>query len=387
MRIPATRSLLLILLLLNGACLPGRTPGRQPESARNIILFIGDGMGAEHRTAATWMQHGPEGRLAMDGLAISGWVDTLNHAGEVTDSAAAATALATGVRTLNGRLGLDAEGRPLPTILQRAQQQGKSVGLVTTTPVTHATPAAFAARALSRREADNIATQLAEANLDVLLGGGESDFLPPEETGCHPQPGRRRDGRNLIDELRRQGVRQVCSADQLAALEWSAGDRVLGLFADGGLVRPFAPSLAEMTGAAIAMLAANPRGFFLMVEGGQIDWASHDNDAVHAIGDTLGLDEAVRVALEFAAGRSDTLIIVTADHETGGMELQRPTPGSADADCLFVMPDGASFCVTWTSKDHTHRPVPTTAEGPGSRRLRDRHHLTHIHDVMEQVMR
>ncbi|HEY63103.1 MAG TPA: alkaline phosphatase [Caldilineae bacterium] len=348
------------------------------KHARAIILFIGDGMGEAQRTAGRWAAVGRDGMLAMDAMPFSGWSCTASANSAVTDSAAAATALATGVKTNNGMIAVDPAGRPLTTILERAQTRGKAVGLVTTTQVTHATPAAFAAHVRSRKEMLEIARQMIAAGVDVLLGGGEDEFLPTTMSGCYPQPGERSDGRNLIAEAVAVGYTYVCDADALAAVDPTSTSRLLGLFADEGMVRPFSPSLAEMTRKAIEILSQDPDGFFLMVEGGQIDWASHANDAANAIADVIGLDEAVSVALAHAATAPDTLIIVTADHETGGMRVDLV----AGEQGPFYMPDGTPFYVSWTTGGHTSVDVPTTAQGPWADLLAGTYENTYIHDVM-----
>lgn len=157
-----------------------------------------------------------------------------------------------------------------------------------------------------------------EAEPDVLLGGGEDEFLPVSETGCYQEPGERDDGRNLISEAIEDEYIYVCNEESFASIDISTTTKLIGLFSDEGMIRPYAPSLAETTKTAIDILSKNEKGFFLMVEAGQIDWACHQNDAENAISDTIGLDEAVAVSKQFASRSNNTLIIVTADHETGG---------------------------------------------------------------------
>jgi alkaline phosphatase len=252
------------------------------EKATNIILFIGDGMGEEHRKAASWTTVGETGFLAMDDMPTIGWAQTRSADNLVTDSAAAATAMSTGVKTNNGVIGLDANLNFVPTILEEAKRQGKMTGLVTTTQVTHATPAAFAAHVENRNMMTDIAVQIIDARVDVILGGGEDEFFPFTDIGCFPEAGERDDGRNLIDESVAVGYTYVCDPASFSAIDPISTDRLLGLFADEGMPRPFSPSLVEMTHKAIDILSKNPAGFFLLVEGGQIDWASHSNDAENA---------------------------------------------------------------------------------------------------------
>lgn len=361
------------------------TETARPEPVR-VILFIGDGMGAEHRQAAAWMGFGRDGQLVMDGLKVHGSLRTSSVGNQVTDSAAAATALASGVKTRNGLVGLNPDGEEVITAFDRAQELGLAVGLVTNTPLPHATPAGFAAHSENRWDMNGIAPQLLEAEVDVLLGGGENYFLPTGSQGCHPEPGKREDGRNLVAEAQKSSYHTLCRPEELAALETAGIDRLLGVFADEGIPRPFQPSLAEMTSAAVEVLSQDPEGFFLVVESGQIDWASHGNVAANAILDTLALDEAVRVGLDFADCHANTLLIVTADHETGGMDTHSQPTGNAGEDGPFTGLGEFVFYVTWTTKTHTSALVPVTAQGPGAYILEGENDITAVyHAVLEAL--
>jgi len=354
----------------------------QTSAPVRIILLIGDGMGAAQRTAAQWASVGLTGHLMMDTLPVSGWARTVNVYGEITDSAAAATAIATGVKTANGRIGQAPDGTPLVTILEQARARGLAAGLVTNTPIVDATPAAFAAHTGSRYAGAEIARQLLTARVEVLLGGGENVFLPEGWTGQYPDPGTRTDGRNLIAEAVQAGYTYVWDGAGLRAAAVLNAPYVLGLFADGGMPRPHTPSLAEMTGHALTLLSPRPQGFFLMVEGGQIDWACHANDAVRAIGDTLDFDAAVAVALRYAAQTENTLVIVTSDHETGGMLLSlNPNGGQA-----FTMPDGTPFYVTWTTDGHTDASMLVNAQGPWSELAAGSYENTHLYTLMATAL-
>ena len=352
-----------------------------PE-VKNIIIFIGDGMGEEHRKAARLVKVGSAGKLSMDNMPTRGFLQTHSADNLITDSAAAATALATGVKTNNGVIGLDANLGFVPTILEDAKNQGKLVGLVTTVHITHATPAAFSSHVENRDMMTNIALQMLNADIDVLLGGGEDEFLPISENGCYPEAGERDDGSNLIQVAISIGYTYVCDLPSFRAIDSSSSLKLLGLFGDEGMIRPFSPSLAEMTQSAIDILSKKPKGFFLMVEGGQIDWASHDNDAANAISDTIDFDEAVEVAKQFSLIDRDTLIIVTADHETGGMFVSPSSSGLASEDGPFRTADGNLFYVNWSTTGHTAVNVPITSQGPASERLSGVHDNTFVHSVM-----
>lgn len=355
---------------------------RSAPHAKNIILVVGDGMGEYHRKTAQWRKIGQFGSLAMDDMPVSGYSKTGSANSFITDSAAAATALSTGEKTNNDVIGLDPDLNILTTILEEAQSLGKAVGLVTTTQITHATPAAFAAHVESRDMMTEIASQMLSARVDVLLGGGESEFLPTSETGCYPNSGMRTDSRNLINEAITAGYTYICDSAGLTAVDPAATTRLLGLFADEGMSRPFTPSLTEMVRKAVDILSMNPTGFFLMVEGGQIDWASHSNDSTNAINDTIELDAAVEVIQAFAGISDETLIIVTADHETGGMTAYLEPTGNPSEDGPFQMPDLTPFYIDWSSSDHTSSMVPTTAQGPSSKWLTGEYENTYIYTVM-----
>jgi len=386
-----TRILLVSLLaasILFGGCESKARPPvvKSTETARNIILLIGDGMGEAQRKAAQWQYVGQNKKLAMDKMQVTGWVMTGAKNDRVTDSAAAGTAMATGIKTRNRVVGKDSRLRNLESILEIAKAKGKSTGLVTTTQVTHATPASFAAHVDDRKKMLEIASQLSKAQVNVLLGGGEDFFLPKTETGCYPDAGRRPNDQNLINQMKASGYTYVCREASLNAVGPASTRYLLGLFADDGLVRPFKPSLATMTEKALSILSQNPNGFFLMVEGGQIDWAGHKNDAANIIGDTVSFDHAVAAVTRFASNRNDTLVIVTADHESGDMAIDTRSSGKQGEDGPFKMPDGALFFVNWGRSGHSAKDVPLSASGPGAYLLKGRYQNTRIYAVMRAVM-
>jgi alkaline phosphatase len=350
--------------------------------AKAIILFIGDGMGANHRLGAQWLALGQGNLLAMDGMPVKGMMETLLANGTITDSAGAATALASGVKTNYGVLGMAPGNIPVETILEQAEARGWATGLITTNPLTDATPAAFAAHVSYRSRLLEIAKQMMAAGVDVLLGGGEDDFLPRGVQGCFPKSGHRNDGLNLVDDALDEDYTLVCSGQELMALDVSRVTKLIGFFGDDELAQPYNPSLADMTRVAIEILSQDPDGFFLMVEGGQIDWESHDNHAREALQLTVGLNAAVVMAQVYALGEPDTLIIVTADHETGGMSLNLDCKGSYRQDGPFSMPDGTAFCVDWESTHHTGLDVPVTAQGPWSWMLYGEYPNTWVYRVM-----
>jgi alkaline phosphatase len=373
-----------------------------PQTARSVILLIGDGMGNAQRTAGRLYSVGRDGQLAMDSLPVAGLARTWATDNVVPDSAAAGTALATGVKTRRESIGVDAAGGSATTILEMAKQAGKSTGLVTNVQLADATPASFAAHNIERRDYLAIALDMFSHNVDVLLGGGEDYFLPKGTAGCFPDDGDRTDGRNLIDEAMASGYKHVCSAADLSAVDPSATDKLLGTFADYEMARPFTPSLADMTDKALAILDKNSSGFFLMVEGGQIDLAAHANNAVGMLGDVAGFDAAVKVALQYQTQHPETLVIVTADHATGGLAIKDtamdgpcPDPDPNDPreckslfqeDGPFSESKDGKFWIDWTSFDHTADDVPVMAVGPDSTALTGNYENTHIFEVMRDAL-
>ena len=358
---------------------PVPSPQSSPQPARYIILFIGDGMGANHRQAAAWSQ----GSLTMDSLAVQGWMKTASLTLPITDSAAAATAMAAGQRTGDLMVGVNLAGQPLETILEQARQLGLSAGLVTTSMLSDATPAAFAAHHISRQAYNEISLQLAESGVEVLLGGGEAHFLPPEAPTCHTKPGERSDGRNLVEEMIVAGYTYVCDPAVFESLDPSASPRLLGLFSSLGYPGDTQyPPLEDMTRAALTTLSQDPEGFFLMVEGAQIDWAAHDNNAAWMLQEMAGLDQAVAAAVEFAGQHPNTLIIVTADHETGALQLSQQPTGRSNESGPFSIPNGGLFYLHWLSGSHTAVNVRVSAQGPGADMLTGANHLTRVYDAM-----
>lgn len=315
----------LILLLLAPVALA--QPTGDTDRPRNVILFVSDGCGPASFTLARDFlryKNGTE-RLVIDNLLV-GSIRTYATDSRVTDSAAGATAFACGVKTYNGAIAVDTLQAPVATLLEAAEARGMATGLVATSRITHATPAAFAAHVLSRSMESEIAEQELAHNVDVFFGGGLDYFLPLDAEG------RREDGRNLLTEAEAAGYQVVRNREGFDAVDQAP---VLGLFAgshmDYEIDRDPAqqPSLAEMTAKAIDLLKDDPDGFFLMVEGSRIDHAAHGNDAAAHLHDILAFDEAISAALAFADGDKQTLIVSTSDHETGGLSLGRNVDGRA----------------------------------------------------------
>ncbi|WP_054951303.1 alkaline phosphatase [Numidum massiliense] len=286
--------------------------GPPEQIATNVIFMIPDGFSADHATNYRWFK----GRKAAWDDLLVGMVKTHSADNKITDSAAAGTAMATGVKTNNGMISVDPQGKERQTILEAARSAGKKTGLVVTSNVTNATPAVFASHVTSRHNERAIAPQMLD-RVDVLLGGGKQFFLPMAKGG-------KQQGRDLVVEANRRGFRLI---ENRAALRLARADKILGLFANAEMAPELdrdetnEPSLQEMTAKAIDILSQNSSGFFLMVEGSQIDRASHAHDAAWAMKDIAAFEQAVQTAVDFARADGHTLVVIAGDHDTGGMSV------------------------------------------------------------------
>jgi alkaline phosphatase len=300
--------------------------------AKNVIVLIVDGCSAEQYTFARWYKGAP---LSFDPHRV-GSVKTYIADSVIADSAPAASAFATGVRTSDKHISVgphrrtltgvpvpseDLQYRPFATVLEGARLLGKATGIVATSRVTHATPGAYLAHTASRSSEDDIMEQAVHQGVDVVLGGGRQHLLPKGSTG-----GVRADGENLYQTVKGWGYAVPETRAELHSIKQG---RVFGLFADDHMDpeidrpnrHPDQPTLAEMTLKAIELLAQDRDGFFLMVEGSQVDWACHANDVPHMLSDLLAYDQAVEAALAFAKRNGRTLVLAVSDHNTGGFSI------------------------------------------------------------------
>lgn len=321
-----------------------RLPLVDDRPIKNVIFIIGDGTGLAQLYTGQASLAGPNGRLHIQRMPVTGLVNT--HAANrlITDSAAGATAYSCGIKTDNGMIGQLPDNRPCKTILEFAEEKGKSTGLVATSTITHATPASYAAHIDSRSKQAEIAEQYVNSDIEILLGGGLEYFVPESNASSS-----RNDNRNLISEFEANGYEFV---DNVGELQSSSSGKILGLFSDSGMPSENrTPTLKEMSEKAIDVLNQNEDGFFLMIEGSQIDWAGHGNDASYALRELADFDAAVATVLDFAEQDGETLVVLTADHETGGMNI---LSGSSEEQLKIV----------WTTDYHTGIPVPVMAYGP-----------------------
>ena len=300
------------------------TPPGTAQQPRNVIVLYADG------AALTQLEFGRySSRVLRDaGYAVTdtvlgqgsiGLLTTHSHGAFVTDSAAAASAMSTGVKTTNGAIGVGPEGKPERTAVEFAKAQGKRIGLVTTAEIYDASPAAFSVHTRSRGNFADIVDQYLALEPDVMLGGGSDQFLPEGTPGS-----KRKDRRDVLAAFMSKGYAVARTADELRKM---GGPRLLGLFADEAMdfeidrASTLQPSYAEMVAVALKSLQDSPRGFFLFAENENTDTAGHRNDAAALMRDLWAFDEGVRVALEFQKRHPDTLIVVTGDHETGGLSI------------------------------------------------------------------
>jgi len=315
------------------------------ENPENIILFIGDGMGVGHITAGKIAR----GNINLERFAVMGLVTTHSANQLVTESAAAATALATGYKTNNRAISVSVDKEPLKTLFEYAKEQGKSIGVVVTKSVTGATPAAFLAHAEDRRQQADIAEQIATGDLDVLIGGGWAYFVPANNYGS-----KRKDQKNLLATLETR-MPLILNYDKLS--EHIDTQKLAALLAPGGLPQAVDRnySLTRLTEIALDILSRNRNGFVLVVEGSQIDTAAHDHNPQYLITELIDFDDAVGAGLDFAQKNRRTLIVVTADHETGGVAVH-------DGSIQTRQVTSTAF----TTTGHTAAMVPLFSDGPGS---------------------
>ena len=336
-----------------GAADLGRDLG-VPSAAPKVILMIGDGMGPVHLEAASLYAHGRAGALFMERMPARGELLTASLSG-LTDSAAAATSMSAGIKTYNGRVAIDGAGAEVETMVEFAHRLGLRAGIVSSAMLAHATPAAFSAHHPDRQAYIPIADdQALNVQPDVLFGGGARKVLPQG-------PQSDRDDQGLLDALSNAGYRIVQNRVELEATLTSPGGRLFGVFApehmDYVLDRDASttqPSLAQMSLAALEHLETSTTGFFLMIEGARIDMASHGNDLERTVTETLDFDQAIEAVAGWAQTQENVTILVTADHECGGLRIEAPRPKGQFPE------------VTWQWGQHTNARVPIFGQGPGS---------------------
>lgn len=337
--------LIIIVLMIPFISCQSMESNEGSDIPKNIILLIGDGMSYPQITATEYAH----GELNLTSMPYSGVIYTRSYDSKVTDSASSATALAAGFKTINGMLGVLPDGSPVESIAHYAGELGKTTALLATSTITHATPAAFAIHHDDRGDTFIIAEKYVDSGIDMLLGAGSNYFLPENEGG------ERSDGRNLISEMEEKGYLYLDREEQLSEIN---GRNQVIAFLEGQNLAP-APDrgdqMIQLTQAALAQLSQNPDGFFMMIEGSQIDWAGHDNDAEWMMNEMIDFDHVIGQVLEFAENDGNTLVIVTADHETGGLTLPRE--------------DNEILGYEFSTGSHTALHVPIYSYGPSAEKF------------------
>lgn len=341
----ATRFFTLFLLTITQLFLTANTSFSQTASDkeithhRNVILLIGDGMGIAHIYSV--MTAVPD-KLNITRCTNTALVKTSSANDDVTDSAAAGTAIATGTKTNNGSIGVDTANRPLESMLKIAERNGLSTGLVATSDITHATPASFIACVQNRGMTDDIARQFLDTDIDVFIGGGFNSFS------------KRKDNINYIDSLRAANYNIATTVEELE--KYHSG-KLAGLLYPAhapNIIDGRGEMLGKATSKALELLSQNESGFFLMIEGSQVDWGGHDNNINYMQSELLDFDKAVGMAIDFAQKNPETLVIVTADHETGGLTLEESKTDNGKMNRVF------------NTEGHTASPVALFAFGKGA---------------------
>ena len=321
----------------------------QGNAPKYVFYLIGDGLGFSQRQMAEYYLQNTSGdpsrKLVMNTLPVSGINTTHSANSLITDSAAAGTALACGVKTDNGVIAQDAQGNDVLTLIEAAESKGMKTGLVSTARITHATPAAFASHNESRNNENEIAVDFVDSGVDFIVGGGARHFLPmstpkdKKDYSGETMKSKRKDETDVVEEFESKGYSTYIGkegTDALKAEDFIDDEKVFGALTYSHLpyeidrqnLYPELPSIGELTDKAIDFLSKGDEGFFLMVEGGRIDHAAHGNDAVGTIYDTLAFDEVVKSAYEFYYDHpEETLVVVVGDHETGGLGLGMDAKG------------------------------------------------------------
>ena len=330
--------------------------------AKNIILMIGDGMGITQITAGMYANGN---KINLEKFPVVGLHKSHASDNLVTDSAAGATAFASGIKTYNGAIGVNPDTMAMPTILEEAEENGLATGLVSTSSIVHATPASFIAHQKLRKMYEAIAADFLKTEIDLFIGGGKKYFEQ-----------RTNDNRNLYKELENNGylVSDFFKAD-LGQIKIPSDKNFAYFTANEEPIpvaqgRDYLPLASKM--AVDHLSQKNDKGFFLMIEGAQIDWGGHANDSEYIISEMLDFDKAIGNVLEFAAKDKETLVIITADHETGGYSINY----GSTMDTLKT---------SFTSDYHTASLIPVFAYGPGAERFSGIYNNTQIYYKMREA--
>lgn len=339
--------LLLVILSVAGCNQVNNTKNQQTQSEKplNIILLIGDGMGLSQVSSAFYYSDNTNFKR----FKHIGLINTSSATHKITDSGAGGTAIATGKKTYNKAIGVDIDSLPVQNLVEILSKSGYATGFVVTCQVVHATPATFYAHVKSRNLYEDIAIQLVHSDIDFFAGGGTNYFQ------------RRTDGINYLDSLKAYGFTiDTISLDNISNFEHN---KKYGFLLDTNYLLPISERkndyFPKATQKAIDYLSQNEKGFFLVVEGSQIDWGCHDNDADYVISEMLDFDKAIGSALDYAQKDTNTLVIVLADHETGGFTLGAKDTVNMKSDYHTISP-------TFATTGHSATLIPVFAFGKGA---------------------
>ena len=319
-----------------------------PKKPKNIILLIGDGMGLTQVSCSFYFNDKKSNFLRFKEIGLH---QNTPVGAKITDSAAGATAFAAGIKSYNGAISVDKDTQAVETILEILSQKGLSTGVVSTSSITHATPASFYAHVKYRKMQEDIAADLVDSQVDFFAGGGHKFFC------------QRKDDQNLLKSLEMKGF--IMDTTEISRKKLSIDKKYGFLLASDAMPRMEegrGDFLPKATKAALNYLSQDDNGFFLMVEGSQIDWGGHANDANYIIEEMKDFDKVIGEALDFAEKDGNTLVVVTADHETGGFALSSAKVRRQD--------DYRGITPTFSTGGHTASLIPVFAYGPGAEQFK-----------------
>ncbi|HTU16378.1 MAG TPA: alkaline phosphatase [Solirubrobacterales bacterium] len=425
----AAAGLTLVLALVALIAKNDSSKAEDPTPATSVIILSGDGMGIQQRTAIQYALYGLEERQPMDALPYTGFLDTISLGpGAVTDSAAGATAWAIGQKTINGYTGLGKDKKRVPTLLDIAKEQGKTTALINDHDVTNATLAAFGGPVINRDWKSVIADkEITNGKVDILMGGNEAYWYPPGNDGKIPNTNK--DGEddsegtkgNLVKKAVDQGYQYAYDKKTVAAL---TGPKVLALVQDSAKRRwietkgykiskdPHYVPVKDMVKKALEIAGQNPNGFFMAMESDDLDSAGHEHDVRNVIQSGRTVNQMVEAIQEYRETNPNVLVIVTADHETGGMTIEPMGETNTNSDGDDPIPywgkplnnagpkgqvpirsgpvkikgTNRRFKVDWTTGEHTGGMVPVTAVGPNADEMVGVWPNTHVFDVAKKTL-
>jgi alkaline phosphatase len=341
--------LLISIYALTSSCNPSQNQveeGNSQQNSPNVILMIGDGMGMSQLSSVYYFK---QGEINISRFKHTGFSRTSSATQKITDSGAAGTAMANGVKTYNGAIGVDVDTNKVENIIEIVSKRNYNTGIIATSTLTHATPASFFAHSDSRGKEDFMAAQMHSSEVDFFAAGGLKHF------------NKRKDGVNYLDSLLAKGF-VVDTSALLSESELSSNNKYGFLLAHGALPKKIDGRddfLPNATALAAHYLESRNAPFFLMVEGSQIDWGGHDNDHEYLVGEMNDFDDAIGVALDFAEKDGNTIVVVTADHETGGYTLRSGKNEKGHTDYNIISP-------SFSTSGHSAAMVPVLAFGPNA---------------------